>query len=93
MFALRVKKYIGAYLAEMNGAEAIIFTAGIGENSVLIRKMICEGLENLGIEIDDELNQQAVRGKCMKISKEGSRVAVLSSPPTKSCCWPGIQSG
>ncbi|MDI6698798.1 MAG: acetate kinase [Candidatus Saccharicenans sp.] len=80
MFALRVKKYIGAYLAEMNGADAIIFTAGIGENSVLIRKMICEGLENLGIEIDDELNQQAVRGKGMKISKEGSRVAVYVIP-------------
>ncbi|HRD01607.1 MAG TPA: acetate kinase [Candidatus Saccharicenans sp.] len=80
MFALRVKKYIGAYLAEMNGAEAIIFSAGIGENSALIRKMVCEGLDNLGIELDEELNQQAVGGKCLKISKPSSRVAVWVIP-------------
>ncbi|MDY0231126.1 MAG: acetate kinase [Candidatus Saccharicenans sp.] len=80
IFALRVKKYIGAYMAEMNGVDAIIFTAGIGENSVLIRKMVCEGLENLGLELDDELNKQAVGGKCLKISKEGSRVAVWVIP-------------
>lgn len=80
IFALRVKKYIGAYMAEMNGVNAIIFTAGIGENSVLIRKMVCEGLENLGLELDDELNKQAVGGKCLKISKEGSRVAVWVIP-------------
>ncbi|MDD8020445.1 MAG: acetate kinase [Acidobacteriota bacterium] len=80
MFALRVKKYIGAYLAELNGAEAIIFTAGIGENSVLMRKMICNGLENLGIELDEELNKQAVGGKCLKISKAGSRIAVWVIP-------------
>jgi len=80
MFALRVKKYIGAYLAEMNGADAIIFSAGIGENSALVRKMVCQGLENLGIELDEELNQQAVGGKCLKISKAGSRLAVWVIP-------------
>jgi acetate kinase len=80
MFALRAKKYIGAYMAEMNGAEAIIFTAGIGENSVLIRKMVCEGLESLGVELDDELNKQAVGGKCLRISKDSSRVAVWVIP-------------
>ena len=80
MFALRVKKYIGAYLAEMNGAEAIVFSAGIGENSALIRKMACQGLENLGIELDEELNKQAVGGKCLKISKPGSRIAIWVIP-------------
>ncbi len=80
IFALRVKKYIGAYMAEMNGVDAIVFTAGIGENSVLIRKMVCEGLENLGLELDDELNKKAVGGQCLKISKESSRVAVWVIP-------------
>ena len=80
MFALRVKKYIGAYLAEMNGADAIIFSAALGENSALVRKMVCQGLENLGIELDEELNQQAVGGKCLKISKAGSRLAVWVIP-------------
>jgi acetate kinase len=80
MFALRVKKYIGAYLAEMNGADAIIFSAGIGENSALVRKMVCQGLENLGIELDEELNRQAVGGKCLKISKADSQIAVWVIP-------------
>jgi len=61
IFAGRVKKYIGAYMAEMNGCDAIIFTAGIGENGARIRSMICSNLENLGIELDEELNAQAVR--------------------------------
>ena len=80
MFANRVKKYIGAYMADMNGCDAVIFTAGIGENGARMRKMICENLENLGIEFDDRLNQEAVRGKAMKISKDGSRVAVYVIP-------------
>jgi acetate kinase len=80
MFANRVKKYIGAYMADMNGCDAVIFTAGIGENGARIRKMICANLENLGIEIDDRLNEEAVRGKAMRISKEGSRVAVYVIP-------------
>ena len=64
----------------MNGADAIIFSAGIGENSALVRKMACQGLENLGIELDEELNRQAVGGKCLKISKAGSRIAVWVIP-------------
>jgi acetate kinase len=80
LFANRVKKYIGAYMADMNGCDAVIFTAGIGENGARIRKMICENLESLGIEIDDRLNQEAIRGKAMRISQEGSRVAVYVIP-------------
>lgn len=80
MFAGRVKKYIGAYMAEMNGCDAIVFTAGIGENGARIRSMICANLENLGIELDEELNAQAVHGKAMRISKEGGRVEVFVIP-------------
>ena len=80
MFAYRAKRYIGSSLAEMNGADAIIFTAGIGENDAIIRKMICENMEALGIEFDEKLNEQAFKGKCMKISKEGSRIAVWVIP-------------
>lgn len=80
MFCNRVKKYIGAYIAEMNGADAICFTGGIGENSVEIRKRACQDLEALGIKIDIKLNEQAVCGKEMKISTEDSKVAIYVIP-------------
>ncbi len=80
MFANRVKKYIGAYMAEMNGCDAIIFTAGIGENGARIRSMICSNLEALGVTVDENLNKQAVRGKAMRISKEGGKVEVWVIP-------------
>ncbi|MBE3131446.1 MAG: acetate kinase, partial [Acidobacteria bacterium] len=80
MFANRVKKYIGAYMAEMNGCDAVVFTAGIGENGARIRSMICSGLEALGIELDEELNKQTVRGKTGRITKPGSRVEVWVIP-------------
>jgi acetate kinase len=57
IFARRVKKYIGAYSALMGGLDCVVFTAGIGENSPTVRRMVCEGLEFLGIEVDDERNQ------------------------------------
>jgi acetate kinase len=56
-FCYRVRKYIGMYLAAMNGADALIFTAGIGENAAVIRARICEGLGNLGIAVDPALNE------------------------------------
>lgn len=80
MFANRVKKYIGAYYAEMNGCDAILFTAGIGENGAKIRSMICANLEALGVEIDEARNAEAVRGKLMKISKDGCKTAVYVIP-------------
>ncbi len=79
MFASRVKKYIGAYIAEMNGCDAICFTGGIGENSPEVRRQICANLENLGIEIDDILNQDAIRGKEMLISTK-SKIAIYVIP-------------
>lgn len=80
MYTYRNKKYIGAYLAAMNGADAICFTAGIGENSANIRKDICTGLESLGIEIDDELNEKMTGGKEGIISKPTSKIKIFVIP-------------
>jgi acetate kinase len=75
-----VKKYIGAYIAAMNGTDAICFAGGIGENGVGIRKKMLANLEWLGIEIDDAKNAQAVRGREMLISSDTSRVPVYVIP-------------
>lgn len=79
MFAYRVKKYIGAYSAVMGGIDTLIFTAGIGENSSLIRAMICDGLEYLGIQLNPEKNQEVV-GVEGEISSCQSQVTVLVIP-------------
>ncbi|WP_050354868.1 acetate/propionate family kinase [Gottschalkia purinilytica] len=78
MFNNRVIKYIGAYAAMMNGVDAIVFTAGLGENSAEAREEICKYLTYLGVEIDHELNK--VRGKERIISTENSKVKVLIVP-------------
>ncbi len=57
-FCYRIRKYIGSYLAAMNGADAIIFTAGIGENSPEIRSRVCDGLASLGISLDAQANAE-----------------------------------
>ncbi|MBV5267997.1 MAG: acetate kinase, partial [Burkholderiaceae bacterium] len=75
----RIKKYIGAYLATLGGADAIVFTAGIGENSPLIREWICEGLTELGICIDPRLNQ-SMNGNLGEIQSTESRVLLLIVP-------------
>jgi acetate kinase len=80
MFAYRVRKYIGSYLAAMNGAEAILFAGGIGENAAPVRMLICEGLHWLGVEIDPALNAATVNGGEGKISTAGSRVEVWVVP-------------
>ena len=77
-FKYRVIKYIGAYVAAMNGVDAIAFTAGVGENGVRTRKDICANLEYLGIKIDDEANKE--RGKNMLISTPDSKVKVFVIP-------------
>ncbi|MEB3004534.1 acetate kinase [Capnocytophaga sp. G2] len=58
MYAYRVKKFIGAYMIALGGVDSLIFTAGIGENSAMIRKAVCEGLETFGIKIDPDKNKQ-----------------------------------
>lgn len=80
IFVQRAKKYIGAYLAEMNGADAVVFTGGIGENAAPIRQRICANMEWLGIEIDDHLNTEMVGGKEGEISTKKSRVKVFVIP-------------
>ncbi|KAB2954451.1 acetate kinase [Heliorestis acidaminivorans] len=77
IFAYRVKKYIGAYSAVMNGVDGIIFTAGLGENSPTIRQAITEDLGYLGAELDHEKNNR--RGE-KEISKQGSRCKILVIP-------------
>lgn len=78
IFANRVQKYIGSYIATMNGCDAIVFTAGIGENGVETRKEIIDGITTFGVELDDERNN--VRGKERIISTDDSKVKVLLIP-------------
>ena len=77
-FAYEVKKYVGAYAAAMGGVDAIIFTAGVGENDKGIRAMVCDGLEYMGVKLDPAAND--VRGKETVISAADSKVKVLLIP-------------
>lgn len=79
MYAYRIRKYIGAYAAAMNGLDAVLFTAGVGENSDILRKKVCEGLTFLGLELDEERNK--VRSsQARRITKDGSKVEALVVP-------------
>lgn len=78
LFRNSVKKYIGSYIAEMNGCDVIVFTAGVGENSIIERGAICRDLEFLGIELDEERNN--IRAKVAEISKESSRIKLFVVP-------------
>ncbi len=78
VFAYRVAKYVGAYAAAMNGVDAIVFTAGLGENNAKVRKDICSYFGYLGVEIDDA--QNAKRGEPTIISTKDSKVAVMAIP-------------
>ena len=78
IFAQKVKGYIGSYIAEMNGVDAIIFTAGVGENDIAMREMICQNMGNLGIKIDVLKNN--VRGKETDFAKDDSPVRLLLIP-------------
>ncbi len=80
IFCNRACKYIGAYIAEMRGTDAIAFAGGIGENSPEIRQRICGGLEWFGIILDDKLNKQHVGGKEGEISTKDSKVKVYVIP-------------
>jgi acetate kinase len=79
IFCYRARKYIGAYLAAMGGADAIVFTGGIGENSPEIRARICDGLQWAGLTLDDERNRGAI-GREGVISSEGSRLGAYVIP-------------
>lgn len=71
-------RFIGGYIAVLGGVEAIAFTAGVGENAAIIRKLVCERLSYLGIELDEEANSK--RGETIEISKPGSKVRVFVVP-------------
>ena len=77
MFAYQVKKYIGSYAAAMGGLDAVVFTAGVGENDARTRKMIVQGLEFMGIKIDDAKN--SARGT-VDITADGAKVKTLVIP-------------
>jgi acetate kinase len=80
IFCYRVRKYIGSYLAAMNGADAIIFAGGIGENSAEVRAEICDGLGWLGLELDSERNRALPGGHEGVISTDGSRLDAYVIP-------------
>lgn len=78
VFGYRVAKYIGAYTAAMNGVDAIVFTAGLGENNHIMREYICSYLSYLGVEID--VNENAVRSVEKVVSSSDSKVKVMVIP-------------
>jgi acetate kinase len=79
MFSYRIKKYIGAYLAVLGGADAIVFTAGIGENAPQIRQRSCANLTRLGLTIDPQKNASDDRG-IREIQTDDSAIRVLVVP-------------
>ena len=80
LFAYRARKYVGAYYAAMGGADAVVFTGGIGENAHVVRAAICRGLECLGLAVDAERNARMVGGEAGEISVEGSRLRAFVIP-------------
>jgi acetate kinase len=78
IFARKVRFYIGAYIAEMNGVDAIVFTGGIGENDTYMRELICKNMGNLGIKLDPYKNN--VRSKMVILSTDDSPVKIMMIP-------------
>ncbi len=79
MYTYRIQKYIGAYAATMNGLDAILFTAGVGENDALTRELVCRDMEFLGIQLDKYKNDASVNG-IREINASDSRIKVLVIP-------------
>ncbi len=80
IYAYRIKKYIGSYIAALNGCDALVFTAGVGENSPIVRSLVCSEMDFLGVEIDQALNEKTWRGAEGDISKPKARVRTLVIP-------------
>lgn len=80
VFVYDVKKYIGSYIAALDGLDCLVFTAGIGENTSVVREAICANMDYFGIKIDKEKNQQKNDGKLHDISASDSKVKVLVIP-------------
>ncbi len=79
MNAYRIKKFIGTYVSVMNGLDAIIFTAGIGENSSMIRKLVCRDMDFFGIDLDETKNEERSQ-KLREINSSASKVKILVVP-------------
>src|SRR6185436_19423865 len=80
LFCERARKYIGALLATMGGADAVVFSGGIGENAPTVRERICAGLEWFGVEIDPDRNAAMVGGRAGPITHERARLAAWVIP-------------
>jgi acetate kinase len=80
LFCYRIRKYLGSYLAAMGGADAVVFTGGIGQNAAVIRASVLEGLEWFGIELDPEANQATTGQKAGRITRDGSRLEAWVIP-------------
>jgi acetate kinase len=79
VFCYRIRKYIGSYVAALGGVDAVVFTAGIGENSTTVRARVCAGMEGLGVALDPVKNT-ALNGAKGEIHKSESRVKILIIP-------------
>lgn len=77
MYAYRIKKYIGAYTAALNGLDAMIFTAGVGENSKLMRKLVCDSMNFLGIELDNSRNEMPLKEDIAELNFSSSYTKIL----------------
>ena len=75
-----IKKIVGSYVAEMNGVDAIVFTAGIGENDRDLREEVCKDMSFLGIEVDAQINQTCPRGEFADVTAKGAKVKTLVIP-------------
>ncbi len=80
MFSYSCKKYVGAYMAALGGLDVLVFTAGVGENTVSVRKAICENMEAFGIVLDEQKNDFKNDGTIRDLSAPGSRVKILVIP-------------
>ncbi|MBO5261993.1 MAG: acetate kinase [Clostridia bacterium] len=75
-----IKKIVGSYVAEMNGIDALVFTAGVGENDRYIRQGVCRDMSYLGIEIDEELNWSCAKGSEIELTKKGAKARTFIIP-------------
>ena len=75
-----IKKFIGSYAAEMNGLDVVVFTAGLGENSAILREWVCTDMDFLGIQMDNDKNANSPRGQEIDVSAADSKVKVLVIP-------------
>ncbi len=76
----QIKKIIGSYIAELNGCDALVFTAGIGENDSELRALVCKDMEGLGIVVDEKINAAAPRGATVELTKAGAKVRTFVIP-------------